>query len=406
MHQYQRVLASVQMRGWRSTWTRVLEFMRRRGIRSGSAVQEGPSDLGGKPRMLIIDASAPDPSRDSGSLRMHALLQLLREAGWHIDFVADDGAASVQDIERLARIGVSYRSGNILSWLRREGARIDTVVLSRAPIAAQYRTLIRKFAPQAKLVFDTVDLHFLRERRGAAVAGSKILQRQADATLQQELGLIRDSDLCLVVSEEEQRMLAELLPGIRVELLSNIHEVHGRSASFDERRDVLFVGGFSHPPNLDAMQWFIREVLPIVRLQAPKVRLHVVGDLTPQASEALRGEGVELHGRVEDLSALMEAARLSVAPLRFGAGVKGKVNLAMSYGLPVVLSPIAAEGMHLLDGRDALIAESPSDFAAAVLRAYFDPILWQSLSDAGLRNIQKYFSVDVARQQVNRIFPA
>ncbi|HZX77173.1 glycosyltransferase [Lysobacter sp.] len=356
--------------------------------------------------MLIIDASAPDPSRDSGSLRMHAFLQLLREAGWQIDFVADDGAASVHDIERLAQIGVSYRSGNILPWLRREGARIDSVVLSRAPIAAQYRSLIRKFAPQAQLVFDTVDLHFLRERRGAAVAGSKILQRQADATLQQELGLIRDSDLCLVVSEEERRMLAELLPGTRVELLSNIHQVHGRSASFEERRDLLFVGGFSHPPNLDAMQWFIREVLPIVRLQAPKIRLHVVGDITPQASETLRGEGVELHGRVEDLSALMEASRLSVAPLRFGAGVKGKVNLAMSYGLPVVLTPIAAEGMHLLDGRDALIAESPSDFAAAVLRAYSDPVLWRELSDAGLRNIQKYFSVDVARQQVNRIFPA
>lgn len=355
--------------------------------------------------MLVIDASAPDPSRDSGSLRMHALLQLLREAGWHIDFVADDGAASVQDIERLARLGVSYRSGNILHWFRSEGTRLDAVVLSRAPIAGQYSSLVRKYAPQARLVFDTVDLHFLRERRGAALAGSKVLQRQADATLERELKLIRDSDLCLVVSEEERRMLSELLPGSLVEVLSNIHEVHGRSASFEERRDLLFVGGFSHPPNLDAMQWFIQEVLPLVRSQAPNLRLHVVGDLTHQASATLCGDGVELHGRVEDLSAFTEGCRLSVAPLRFGAGVKGKVNLAMSHGLPVILTPIAAEGMHLVDGRDALIAESASDFAAAVLRAYFDPALWLDLSDAGIRNIQTHFSVDVARQQVNRIFP-
>ncbi|MDG2516804.1 glycosyltransferase family 4 protein [Lysobacter soli] len=354
--------------------------------------------------MLVVDASAPDPTRDSGSLRMHSLLELLREEGWRIDFFADDGAAAPADTKRLADIGVALRNENIVRWLRSEGRELHTVLLSRAPIADQYQALVRKLAPTARIVFDTVDLHFLREKRGADLMQSPALRRHADATLRRELSLIRASDLCLVVSSEEQRILAELAPRSRVELLSNIHRVHGRNADYEERRDLLFVGGFSHPPNLDAMKWFIAEVLPIVRERIPDVSLHIVGELTPQASAELQGTGVRLHGRVENLDPYMDGCRLSVAPLRFGAGVKGKVNMAMSYGLPVVLTPVAAEGMHLTDGEEALIAESPEDFAAAILRVYREPALWSRLSDAGLRNIQQHFSVDVARRQVQRLF--
>ncbi len=355
------------------------------------------------PRMLVIDALVPDPARDSGSLRLQSMMQLLLESGWRIDFFADDGA-SASDAQRLAESGIGCVHGNIVRWLRSHGPALHTVVLSRAPIASQYLALVRKFAPQARVVFDTVDLHFLRERRGAELAHDAALLRQADQTLHRELTLIHQSDLCLVVSDEERRMLAELTPGHQVHVLSNIHRVYGREAPFEARRDLLFVGGFSHPPNLDAMQWFVREILPLVRASIPGIQLHVIGDLTPQASSSLRGEGVQLLGRIADLAPLMSACRLSVAPLRFGAGVKGKVNMAMSHGLPTVVTPIAAEGMHLVDGENALIAESPQAFADAIVRGYHNADLWQRLSDGGLRNIQTHFSIELARQQVNRLF--
>lgn len=403
MHRYQRVLASLRLRGWASTWNRIVLALARR-LPGAEAAPDTFVRAGNGPRMLVLDASAPDPSRDSGSLRMHSLLQLLRENDWQIDFFADDGWSGPADARRLAEIGVALRQGDFIRWFRGEAPSIHTVMLSRAPIADQYLALVRKLAPHARIVFDTVDLHFLRERRAADLMRSASLRRQADATLDRELALIRRSDLCLVVSDEERRMLSELAPGSRVELLSNIHQLHGRSAGFEERRDLLFVGGFSHPPNLDAMRWFIADVFPRIRRDIPHVRLHVVGQLTPQAS-VLKGEGVQLHGRVDDLAPLMKACRVSIAPLRFGAGVKGKVNMAMSHGVPVVLTSIAAEGMHLVDGEDALVADSAEAFAAAIVRLYHDAALWLRLSDAGLRNIETHFSVDLARQQILRLFP-
>lgn len=403
MHRYQRVLASLRLRGWASTWNRIVLALARR-LPGAEAAPDTFVRAGNGPRMLVLDASAPDPSRDSGSLRMHSLLQLLRENDWQIDFFADDGSSGPADARRLAEIGVALRQGDFIRWFRGEAPSIHTVMLSRAPIADQYLALVRKLAPHARIVFDTVDLHFLRERRAADLMRSASLRRQADATLDRELALIRRSDLCLVVSDEERRMLTELAPGSRVELLSNIHQLHGRSAGFEERRDLLFVGGFSHPPNLDAMRWFIADVFPRIRRDIPHVRLHVVGQLTPQASE-LKGEGVQLHGRVDDLAPLMKACRVSIAPLRFGAGVKGKVNMSMSHGVPVVLTSIAAEGMHLVDGEDALVADSAEAFAAAIVRLYHDAALWLRLSDAGLRNIETHFSVDLARQQILRLFP-
>lgn len=403
MHRYQRVLASLRLRGWASTWNRIVLALARR-LPGAEAAPDTFVRAGNGPRMLVLDASAPDPSRDSGSLRMHSLLQLLRENDWQIDFFADDGSSGPADARRLAEIGVALRQGDFIRWFRGEAPSIHTVMLSRAPIADQYLALVRKLAPHARIVFDTVDLHFLRERRAADLMRSASLRRQADATLDRELALIRRSDLCLVVSDEERRMLTELAPGSRVELLSNIHQLHGRSAGFEERRDLLFVGGFSHPPNLDAMRWFIADVFPRIRRDIPHVRLHVVGQLTPQAS-VLKGEGVQFHGRVDDLAPLMKACRVSIAPLRFGAGVKGKVNMAMSHGVPVVLTSIAAEGMHLVDGEDALVADSAEAFAAAIVRLYHDAALWLRLSDAGLRNIETHFSVDLARQQILRLFP-
>ncbi|MDR0183429.1 glycosyltransferase family 4 protein [Lysobacter arvi] len=404
MHRSHRVVASLRLRGWASTWNRITQALARRAPESANAGSTASIRTGNGPRMLVLDACAPDPSRDSGSLRMYSLLQLLGGNGWQIDFFADDGSSDPADARRLADIGVAFRQGDFIRWFRREAACVHTVVLSRAPIADQYLALVRKLAPHARIVFDTVDLHFLRERRAAELVRSASLRRRAEATFARELKLIRRSDLCLVVSEEERRMLSELAPGSNVELLSNIHQVHGRSAGFEARRDLLFVGGFSHPPNLDAMRWFIADVFPRVRQALPDVCLHIVGQLTPQAGE-LRAEGVQLHGRVEELAPFMDGCRVSIAPLRFGAGVKGKVNMAMSHGVPVVLTSIAAEGMHLVDGENALIADSAEEFAAAIVRLYGDPALWVRLSDGGLHNVATHFSTDLARRQVLRLFP-
>jgi hypothetical protein len=407
------VKGSIALRGWHGTINRIFQERSRvqSAFRSRADQDLAVPTKAGAPytghlqrRMLVVDSMTPDPTRDSGSMRLTQMLDLLHQDGWSIDFFADDGYASAEDARRLAGIGVTVHQGSLLRWLRDEGADLDAILLCRQPVACQYLGLARKLAPSATVVFDTVDLHYLREQRAAELADSNRLRRHAAQSRKHELEAISRSDVTFVVSPEEQATLARELPGARIELLSNIHEIHGRREGFEARRDLLFIGGFGHPPNADAVRWFATEILPILRSEEPDLALHVVGDIDEPSRLTLARNGIHIHGRVKDLAALMDSCRISVAPLRFGAGVKGKVNLSMSYGMPVVVTSVAAEGMHLENGVNALIADDAAGFAAAILRLYRDGDLWQRLSDAALDNVRDHFSVDHARQTLRQVF--
>jgi glycosyltransferase involved in cell wall biosynthesis len=165
---------------------------------------------------------------------------------------------------------------------------------------------------------------------------------------------------------------------------------------------LVFIGGFAHPPNIDAVNWLITEIYPLVRAQRPEIALHLIGDIPESERTRLSSPGVHIHGRVDDLSPWMECTRIALAPLRYGAGVKGKVNTAMSHGLPVVATSIAAEGMHLVHEENALLADDSESFAKAILRLHSDSDLWVRLSDAGLENICHYFSFEKARETLRR----
>ena len=255
------------------------------------------------------------------------------------------------------------------------------------------------------MIFDTVDLHYLREERAAALESSAELARHAAQTRLQEQKVMFETDVTLVVSAAEKRLLEHELPATRIEVLSNVHAVHGSRKPFAERHDLVFVGGFQHPPNIDAMRWFAGEVMPLLRAGGRAPLLHVIGSKVPQAVLDLAGDDVVVHGYVADIAPYMDGCRLSVAPLRYGAGVKGKVNMAMSYGLPVVATSIAVEGMHVRPGVDVMVADTPQDFAAAIERAYGDAQLWQQLSENGLANVREHFSFDAARVALQRILP-
>jgi glycosyltransferase involved in cell wall biosynthesis len=218
--------------------------------------------------------------------------------------------------------------------------------------------------------------------------------------------MIERADATLVVSPVEQELLRELVPDARIRVLSNIHRIHGRRRGWAERRDLLFVGGFQHPPNLDAAEWLIDEIMPLVRSRIPEARLHLIGSRMPESLRERRSEGVVVHGYVAALGPYLEGCRLSVAPLRYGAGVKGKVNQAMAWGLPVVATGCAAEGMYLEDGEDVLVADTSEAFAEAVVRAYEDEALWLKLSDGGLANVEKHFSFDAAQRAITELLEA
>ncbi len=372
-------------------------------------------------RILIVDACTPMPDHDSGSLRMWNLMRILVEMGWKVSFFSENQAHHGKYTHALQQLGVEALFhpwlSDIPAWLARHGPEFDAVMLSRHTVATPLLPLIREFAPRARLLFDTVDLHFLREERAANLAAGRDPDRvgfgpapgATTRTRQAEVALVRASDVTLVVSPVEQELLAALVPEARIEILSNVHEIAGRGLPFDQRTGLLFVGGFQHEPNVDAVEWLMAEIWPRLVDALPEVGLHIVGSRMPAAlAERCReaGPSVVVHGFVEDLEPLLAGSRLALAPLRYGAGVKGKINQAMAHGLPVIATPLAVEGMHATAGLDAMVAESAEAFAAMTALAYSDEALWQTLAQGGLDNVDLHFSFATASSTLEAILPA
>ncbi|MBN8803411.1 MAG: glycosyltransferase [Stenotrophomonas acidaminiphila] len=364
----------------------------------------------GQRQVLIIDESVPRPDRDSASLRQFNLIRMLLAGGAHVVFLPTRGEHGGAATQALQVLGVEVWHAPWLqgvgSWLRTHGPRFQVAMLVRHHVATECLPLLRRHAPQARTVFDTVDRHYLRERRGAELSGDPRLARGAERTRASELAVMAATDVTLLVSAAEKQQLAVDAPSVRVELLSNLHEVAGRGLDWAQRQGLVFVGGFNHPPNLDAMQWFIGEVFPLIRQRLPGIRFHCIGADVPDSLRALAATqpGVQVHGYVPDVVPWMAGGRVAVAPLRFGAGVKGKINLSMAHGQPVVATHCAAEGMHLHDGEDVLVADDARAFADAVVRLHDDEALWRRLSGNGLDNIARHFSMDAAREVVARVF--
>src|SRR5690606_25428578 len=238
-------------------------------------------------RILIIDATTPTPDQDSGSLRMVNLMRILRGNHCHVVFLASNQAWVERYTTDLQALGIEVlyqpHLGSPAAFFRARGGEFDAIVLSRHYVAAEFIGLARLYAPRARLIFDTVDLHYLRELRAAELEGRDELARVSARTRAQEIGIMRECDVTLVVSPVEKEILARDAPGVSVDVLSNVHEIFGCRTPFGERRDLLFVGGFQHPPNSDAVLWFVRDILPRVHAAIPGLRLHVIGSKVTDA---------------------------------------------------------------------------------------------------------------------------
>ena len=365
------------------------------------------NDRGVRARVLVVDAVMLQPDRDSGSLRMFNLLQILRRLGCKVTFMPYnlDALGGYGDALRRRGVELLHRP-----WVSDPGAYIDAhageydlIILSRPDVAGPLLARARRAAPNARIVYDTVDLHHVRQRREALLTGDPALMEQAELRRDEELGLARAADCTWVVSEIERRLLDEALPDSKIRVVSNIHDVPGCAAPFAARRDVMFVGGFNHPPNSDAVLWLVRDILPLVHARLPDLRCYVVGNAPPEAVRALASYHVIVTGFVPDLATYLAGCTLSVAPLRYGAGVKGKINMSLAHGLPVVATPLAVEGMHLVDGEDVLVAGDAAAFADAVVRLCGDEPLWNELSRRGVAHTERHFSFAAATAALREI---
>jgi glycosyltransferase involved in cell wall biosynthesis len=254
--------------------------------------------------------------------------------------------------------------------------------------------MVRRFAPRAKLIYDTVDLHFLRMKREALLHGldSKNVERYQKI----ESEAANQADLTFVVSSTEIPILSEVSPAANIQILSNIHSLAKQTAPFQSRDGILFIGGFQHPPNIDAVHYFAKSVFPIVQKSLPNIKFRIVGSWTPEEIKSYHGNDIEILGYVEDIVPILNQSRVMVAPLRYGAGVKGKINTAMSYGIPVVATEVAVEGMGMTHGRDVLVGQTPNELAKEIIRIYQDEILWNQVANEARATLIECFSRDKA----------
>ncbi|MFZ5638490.1 MAG: glycosyltransferase [Pseudomonadota bacterium] len=390
----------VTNRGEVSTPVAIADYANSRPALDASQVRDE------RPRLLFIDWSTPRPDCDAGSITAFYLMKILVDLGYDVVFAPDDMLRLGHYTATLESIGVTClsadRHGPLETHLATEGEGYDYALICRAPFAAKWLEPIRRHAPSARVILNTADLYFLREIREAELEGSSEKLEAAMRWKAQELDIIRRCDHCIVMSDHEQAILAREAPDARVHLVPLMFvDIPGRAVGFDARKDLLFIGGFLHRPNVDAVTWFCERVWPRVRERLPGVRVHLLGSNPDDEVRALgKHPGVEVVGFVEDIKPWFDAIRLSVAPLRYGAGIKGKLGTSLSFGVPSVATNIAVEGMHLIDGQHVLVADEEAAFAEAIVRLYCDPALWLQISDAGLRFVSETYSLDAGLRRV------
>lgn len=361
-------------------------------------------------RILIVDESIPTPDRDSGSCDAFWAIKILVGLGYQVTFVAYRGDLPGHYETQLQRWGVCVRlardTDDLKNIVALSAAQAQAVFLNRVTIAREVISLINVSNGRPKIIFNTVDLYHLREERFAKLQRSAALLDEAARTKRDELSIIRKADLTIVVSSYELALLEKLMPTARTCHLPIPRRAEPSRNGFLERSGVVFIGGFLHHGNVDAVRFLVDEIWPLVRRQAPHIELQIVGSNATPEIHALQDtrKGVSVLGFVEDLRAVFEQVRLSVAPIRFGAGVKGKVISSLMHGVPCVTTKIAIEGTTLAADEHVLQGDTKEEIAAQIVRLHEDKDLWAQLAASGFDAASREHSVEVVAQTFVDLF--
>lgn len=363
------------------------------------------------PTILVIDTLVPPHDRESGAYRLHQILLILLNQGYSVIFLPDYGHEQEPYTSELEGLGIevlyfTYQQYDWAERLQKRLSYIDLAWVCRPELAEKYFPILQQ-NPKIKLIYDTIDLHFLRLKREAILKGK---DSQAWQTMQErELNCSNQADITIVVTNTEKQIL-EGLTNTKIKVIPNIHTIYnGHIPDCQTRQGLLFIGGYFHAPNVDAVLWLREAIMPLVWATRPEITLTLLGSNPPEAVQNLAQDPrITVPGYVPDVSPYFLSHRIFVAPLRYGAGMKGKIGHSLSLGLPVVTTPIGAEGMGLTNNLNVLIAESAPEFAAQVLALYGDPDRWKQLSEQSYQFIQQYSPLAISpliAQMLEEFFP-
>ena len=368
-----------------------------------------------KGEILVVDSRTPTWDKDAGSLLQVQYFKILLELGYKITFVPErEFIAAGKYTEMLQTMGIvcinNKKYDHLWDYAKKETLKKFSILfLFRAPDCPHYLRILGDFLADQKIIIHTQDLHFIRERRQAETLNDNSLREKAEATMKTELEVIKKADHSIVVSSSEYSLVKELDNSISVSLIPLIAPVSLQRATLNTAKDIAFVGGFKHAPNEDACLYFCTHIFPLILNSNPNINLYIYGSEPTSSIAALSdNDNIIVHGFIEDLDAALAFHRLTVAPLRFGAGIKGKIVSSLNVGVPCVASAIAVEGMGISsDGSDGVLVADHFNheiFAQHCLNILCDDEMWTKLAKAGPDYISKHMSYDKVKKRIESAF--
>jgi O-antigen biosynthesis protein len=355
-----------------------------------------------KKHMLFVDHYIPEYDKDAGSRQMHSYLKLFQKYGFQITFWPHNQLPNLEYGNELMEMGIEVITSisgfkDFNKWIVENGKYLDIAFLSRPHISINFIKQIRANST-CKVVYYGHDMHSVRMRQQNKVTLGSYSQETIDSIEKMEEECWQKSDLILYPSGEEVSFLRDKYPFRKIDILPiecrNETEIASSWTpnSYHEREGILFVGGFSHLPNEDAVIWFIDEIFPKVEQCLPQIRLTVAGNAPTDNIKKRVNKNISVTGRVTDseLYKLYNKARLVVVPLRIGAGVKGKVVESLRMGVPVISTPIGVQG--LLGSETAIqVASHPDDIAKLLIKTYSSCEEWNKQRTEGIKFYKKNF---------------
>jgi O-antigen biosynthesis protein len=357
-------------------------------------------------KLLIIAPTVPLFDKQSGDFRLFSILDILAKS-YEITYLAKNhGSRDPKENERyissLRDKGIIVRVCDFALKEILKSNKFKAAILEFYYIAEYYLPRIKLLQPSCPVIVDTVDVHYLRLLRKCKLNGDQNNLNIAEETKKRELAIYDQADIVLTVTDEDAKILQNENRKLRVKILPNVHNLVP-SAKTRNKNELIFVGGFTHDPNVDAVVYFCNDILPRIRKALPETRVTIVGSNPPDTVKKLNNEFVTVTGYVESTTPYLQNSYISVAPLRYGAGMKGKIGEAMAHGLPVVTTSIGAEGMKLIHGENCMIADSPDGFSDAVMSLMKDERLYNKIKENSIIYIEHNYTQESVRACIEKI---
>ena len=366
------------------------------------------ADRSKRQHVLILDAQTPTPDRDAGSRITYEWMLMLIHEGWHVAFAPRNHLFAGNYTQALQRIGVEMLIAphicNIRDIIENRPKSYDLIVAFRHESLTDCYDELRATYPTARMIFHDIDLHYLRLERKAKLFADRSLRIQAQIVQDKELELFAKVDCPVVVTEAEKATIESQIPIRNIIVFPYTTDIRRSDRPFEDRNHLCFIGGYAHDPNVDAVIYFVRNIWPLVKPKLPpESKFLIVGPDAPESVRSLATEDILVMGHVPQLSELLDECRLSVVPVRYGAGIKGKLVETLATGLPSVATTLAVEGMNLEDERQVLIADTAKAFARAIVRLFKNRALWYRLQEAGYGFAEENYSWKAGLEACNRI---